>query len=222
MKQLPDALIFDMDGLLLDTEGIYKRSWSAVASELGFDLTDDLYLELIGITVVDCERRLQRAFGESFPLDRFRVDAKARYEALLDEEGIPLKPGVKELLTWAQDQGLPCGVGTSTVTGQARHHLEFHQIFDRFDAVIGGDQVSHGKPDPEIFVKVAGALAREPERCLVFEDAPSGIRAARAGGIPVVWVPDLLPPNPEVEELCAGVFSSLHHARGWLETLPAR
>jgi beta-phosphoglucomutase-like phosphatase (HAD superfamily) len=221
MNRRPEAFIFDMDGLLMDTEGVYKRSWCAACSDLGFDLTDQLYLTLIGITVADCEKRLVAHFGEKFPLDRFRSDARKRYEALVAAEGIPLKPGVKVVLDWAAKHNIPCGVGTSTVTAEARERLKHHGILDRFKVVVGGDQISKGKPDPETFLKVAAALGYPPEKCLVFEDAHSGVLAACAAGMGVALVPDLLPATDEIAAKASGVFLSLSHAVTWIDTLPA-
>ena len=222
MNRRPEAFIFDMDGLLMDTEGVYKRSWTVAAGELGFDLTDQLYLTLIGITVADCEKRLVEHFGESFPLERFRGDARKRYEALVAAEGIPLKPGVHVILDWAATNNIPCGVGTSTHTEEARERLKHHGILDRFNVVIGGDQISHGKPDPETFLKVAAALGYKPEQCLVFEDAHSGVLAACAAGMSVALVPDLLPATTEIAARASGVFPSLQHVVTWVDGLPAR
>jgi len=222
MTTRPDALIFDMDGLLLDTEGVYKRSWTVAAAEFGHDLTDALYLKLIGITVADCEQVLCRHFGTDFPLESFRESAKRGYEAIVSREGIPLKKGVVEILDWARDNGLTCGVGTSTVTAEARERLEHHGILDRFGALIGGDQVARGKPDPEIFLKVAALLNVTPDRAVVFEDAHSGVRAAIGGNFSAVLIPDLLQPNDGILAVCTKVCSSLIEARDWLESLPTQ
>lgn len=210
-----------MDGLLLDTEGGYKRSWTVAATALGGDLTDELYLKLIGITVADAEQFLAREFGPTFPLENFKESARLGYEAIVSEEGIPLKSGVVEILDWASANGVPCGVGTSTVTAEATERLEGHGLRDRFSALVGGDQVAKGKPDPEIFLKVAKGLAVTPGEALVFEDAHSGVRAAAAGGFQIALIPDLLPATPEISSLCTRTFASLHEAQSWLETLPA-
>jgi beta-phosphoglucomutase-like phosphatase (HAD superfamily) len=220
MNRRPEAFIFDMDGLLLDTEEVYKRSWTKACSALGFDLTDELYLTLIGITVADCEKRLVAHFGDKFPLDRFRGDARAGYEVIVAAEGIPMKPGVLVALDWAAERNIPCGVGTSTHTEEARERLRRHGILDRFSVVVGGDQIKRGKPDPETFLKVAEALGQKPEHCLVFEDAHSGVLAAGAAGMPVVLVPDLLAATPEIAAKAAGVFPSLQHAVKWIDALP--
>lgn len=212
----PAALIFDMDGLLMDTEGVYKRSWSVAAAALGADLTDEIYRELIGITVLDAGQVLAQKFGPEFPLDAFHESARQGYEALVAGEGIPLKSGVVEILDWARSQGLPCGVGTSTVTAEATERLQAHGLLERFSALVGGDQVTKGKPDPEIFLKVAQKLGVEPAQTIIFEDAHSGVRAAAAGGFQIVLIPDLLPATPQISQLCTQTLESLRTPIDWI------
>ncbi|PZM86090.1 MAG: HAD family phosphatase [Candidatus Melainabacteria bacterium] len=212
----PHALIFDMDGLLLDTELHYKRSWTQAAKEMGFDLTDELYLQLIGITVADAEIVLAQEFGIGFDKAKFHDRAAYLYEELHKKEGLPLKPGVRELLVWAKENNVPCAVGTSTVQKEAIERLKHHEIFDYFVVVIGGDMVERGKPNPDIFLKAQGELKLTADNCLVLEDAHSGLMAARAGGMRSCLVPDLLPASDESRSIAEGVFESLHHVREWL------
>lgn len=212
----PHALIFDMDGLLLDTELHYKRSWTQTAKEMGFDLTDELYLQLIGITVADAEIVLAQEFGIGFDKAKFHDRAAFLYEELHKKEGLPLKPGVRELLVWAMENNVPCAVGTSTVQKEAIERLKHHEIFDYFVVVIGGDMVERGKPNPDIFLKAQGELKLTADNCLVLEDAHSGLMAARAGGMRSCLVPDLLPASDESRSIAEGVFESLHHVREWL------
>lgn len=214
---LPHALIFDMDGLILDTENHYKRAWTKAAKELGFDLSDELYLRLIGITVADAENVLAEEFGPTFPKEKFHVRAQELYEELHHKEGLPLKPGIKELLAWAKEQNIPCAVGTSTVKEEAVRRLVHHEIVDYFEVVIGGDMVERGKPNPDIFLMAQSGLGKEAEHCLILEDAHSGLLAARAGGMRSCLVPDLLPASAESRELAEGVFDSLHEVREWLK-----
>lgn len=213
----PKALIFDMDGLLLDTEGLYKKSWTQVAADMGFDLTDALYLKLIGITVADAESVLESEFGSKFDKSHFHVKAAEQYEHLHETEGLSLKPGVRELLVWARDNGIVCAVGTSTVTAEAKRRLEVHQLGEFFAAVVGGDMVAKGKPDPETFRKAHEAINMSPEHCLVLEDAHSGLAAAKAGGMRSCLVPDMLPASDASRELAEGVFNSLLEVCEWLE-----
>lgn len=213
----PKALIFDMDGLLLDTEGFYKRSWTLAAKDLGFDLHDALYLKLIGITVADAELVLAQEFGPEFAKDTFHINAALLYEELHAKEGLPLKPGVRELLVWAKEHGIPCAVGTSTVHLEAKRRLDHHKLQDFFQVVIGGDMVDRGKPHPDIFLKAQDALGVPPADCLILEDAYSGLVAAKAGGMRSCLIPDLLPPSDEARELAEGVFDSLHDVCAWLD-----
>lgn len=212
----PHALIFDMDGLLLDTELHYKRSWTQAAKEMGFDLTDELYLQLIGITVADAEEVLAKEFGEEFDKAKFHDRAAFLYEELHKKEGLPLKPGVRELLIWAKENNIPCAVGTSTVQREAIARLKHHQIYDYFVVVIGGDMVKRGKPNPDIFLMAQGELNLTADNCLILEDAHSGLLAARAGGMRSCLVPDLLPACDDSRRIAEGVFESLHHVREWL------
>ena len=210
------AFVFDMDGLLLDTEGVYKRSWTEAARQLGFDLTDEIYLLLIGISVADAEKRLVEVFGTRFPIDKFREDAKTRYEAIVETEGIPLKPGVREILQWARDKNIPCAVATSTLTPEAQARLAKHGILKEFRQVIGREMVSRGKPHPDLFLSAAQALGIEPSHCLVFEDAHTGVHAAKAAYMEVLLIPDMLPCTPEIELLATHVCKNLVDARDWL------
>lgn len=115
------------------------------------------------------------------------------------------------------NKGIVCGVGTSTHTEEAQERLHQHGIHGRFATVVGRDRVRRGKPDPEIFLAVAGELGHPPERALVFEDAHSGVRAAQAGGMSVIPIPDLLPASETIASLCSAVLPSLLHARDWLD-----
>lgn len=212
----PHALIFDMDGLLLDTEMHYKRSWTQAAKEFGFDLSDTLYLKLIGITVADAEEVLAQEFGAEFLKDKFHTRAATLYEELHEKEGLPLKPGVKELLIWAKENKIPCAVGTSTVQAEAIKRLQHHEIDQYFVVVIGGDMVERGKPNPDIFLKAQDGLGLSADNCLILEDAHSGLLAAKAGGMRSCLVPDLLPASDHSREIAEGVFDSLHDVREWL------
>lgn len=213
----PHALIFDMDGLLLDTEGLYKRAWAQAAAEPGFDLTDAIFLKLIGITVADAHQVLAETFGPKFPLDTFRVRSAELYENLHETEGVPLKGGAYDLLAWARQNKIPCAVGTSTVTEEAEKRLRKQNILEFFQCVVGGDQVQRGKPNPDIFLKAQASLGVEPANCLVLEDAHSGLLAAKAGGMRAVMVPDMLPATEESRAIAEGVFPSLLAVRDWID-----
>lgn len=206
------AVLFDMDGLLFDSEAFYKRIWQAEAARLGFDLHDGLYRHLVGVPNVLCEQRLEEWFP-GFPLPEFRVTWKARRDELRAQEGIPLKPGALELVTWLHEQDIPLGLATSSSPGSvARNRLHVPELF-LFSAVMTVDKVQRPKPDPEIYHRVSAELGVDASECVIFEDSNPGMRAAIASGARAIMIPDLLEPEPDVRDKASQIFSSLHEAR---------
>lgn len=204
------AVVFDMDGLLLDSEILFKKSWQEASLSLGYTLSDDLFLQLIGRVAADSRKILSETFQCEFPYDKFKLEAAAIAERMLSNGPISLKPGAIELLDWCREQKLPLAVATSTAGDEARKRLTASDIIDRFKAIISGDMVAYGKPAPEIFVRAAGALVIPPFYCLAIEDSHAGVRAAFAADMITYMVPDLMPVTPEMEEIADGIFPSLH------------
>jgi HAD superfamily hydrolase (TIGR01509 family) len=203
------GVIFDMDGLMLDTEPAYRVAWRQASAECGFDLPDALYFTLIGRSRVEGEEALVAAFGPGFPLDRFH-DACLRHEAAVFDTTPPRKkPGLDELLDLLDSRRLVKAVATSTVRQTAVTQLAAAGLLDRFDVVATGDEVANGKPAPDMFLLAAERLGIEPAHCLVLEDAEAGVIAAHRAGMMVFMVPDLKPPSPEVKRLANGIFESL-------------
>lgn len=212
-----DAVIFDMDGLLFDTEAIGRWAWAQALADHGFELTDAVYRQFIGRDMRHREAVLRETFGPAFPLEA----VKARRLAVGDErevrEGVPMKPGALELLATLAALGMPLGLATGTRRSRALRRLEQAGITHHFRAIVAGDEVQNGKPAPDIYLAVSRALAVPPERCLVFEDAAAGIVAASAAGMRPVMIPDLEPPAPETTRLARCVLPSLAQA---VEALP--
>jgi HAD superfamily hydrolase (TIGR01509 family) len=203
------AVIFDMDGLLLDTEPLYRAAWQKASAKFGRELTDAIYTRLAGRNRADAERMLAAEFGEEFPIEIFKVEARKREEAEFSERPIPTKPGVNELLTLLETRDIPRAVATSSERERAVRWLAGAGLLDRFGAVATGDEVVHGKPAPDIYLLAAKRLGVASAYCLVLEDAEPGIRAARAAGMTVYHVPDMIPPTPESARLANGRFESL-------------
>jgi HAD superfamily hydrolase (TIGR01509 family) len=203
------AVIFDMDGLMLDTEPIYKLAWQRAASECGYPISEEFWFKLIGRTRVNGENILRGAFGPDFPLETFRA-ACHRCEAAAFAEGPPAKkPGLDDLLALLDSRGVPKAVATSTERPQAKAQLGGLDLWDRFKVIATGDDVVNGKPAPDLFLLAAHRLGIEPSQCLVLEDSEAGVTAAHRAGMQVYVVPDLKPPSPAVEELTQGRFESL-------------
>jgi len=217
---LPLAVIFDMDGLMLDTESLGARAWEVVAAERGIAFDSAVAQRLIGRTVADCRALMLDHHGEDYPVDALMAGWNAAFDALVEREGLALKPGLTELLDWLAERAIPRAVATSTRRSQARSRLEATGLWPRFAALVGGDDVARGKPAPDIFLAAAQRLDVPPLRCLVLEDSPPGLLAAAAAGIPAVMVPDLIAPPAEVAGRPPRVMATLHDVRDWLASLP--
>jgi HAD superfamily hydrolase (TIGR01509 family) len=209
------AWVFDMDGLLLDTERLSRRAFHAAADDLGVNLPEDAFFDLIGRPAREIHRRLALRLGDEELTNRMDARSDMHYEIFL-AQGVPVKDGAVELLDWLDARKLPCAVATSTRTAKAERKLAAAGLAKYFRAVIGGDQVEHGKPAPDVYLRAAMLLGVKPAQCGVLEDSEPGLRAAHAAGARVVWVPDLAPVAPEVSALASAQASSLREVWEYL------
>ncbi|MCX9154727.1 HAD family phosphatase [Niveibacterium sp. 24ML] len=203
------AVVFDMDGLLLDSERIAYACGREACEALGLPWREETALAMIGRNARDNAALLLGLFGESRHVAAHSEEFARRYEAIIAEGRIPLKPGVHELLDQLDARGLPRAVATSTSHARAVFKLERCGLAARMHAVIGGDQVAQGKPAPDIFLAAAARLGVAPAQCLALEDSNAGARAALAAGMAVRIVPDLLPPDQDVLTAGARALTSL-------------
>ncbi len=215
------ALIFDMDGLLLDTERLALATWAEAGRSLGFDLDDETVRGTIGLDHVLTRAYYDRLFGDRFPFARVEEKHRELFRAHVRAHGVPVKPGAREILAEAHRLGLKVALGTSSRSLYAHAMLWLSNLAERFHVLSTRDGVKAGKPAPDIFLRATELLGCAPGECLVFEDSVNGIRAAVAAGIPVVMVPDLLPPTPELQACCVRICRSLNEAAeclpGWVE-----
>jgi HAD superfamily hydrolase (TIGR01509 family) len=208
------AVIFDMDGLLLDTERPAVECWLEAARSQGYDLDASVPIATIGLNEEGTRKVVMDACGPVFPYDAIRADLDVLYAARVEREGIPHRPGLSVLLDRLDALKIPMAVATSTVRTWAEWKLKKAGIFHRFAVLACGDEVSRGKPEPDIFLLAARRLGRKAEECIGFEDSPFGLRALKSAGIPSVFVKDMVEPSPEV---LAGVwrrFDNLGDAAG--------
>ncbi|KRC27054.1 HAD family phosphatase [Acidovorax sp. Root217] len=207
------AAIFDMDGLLVDSERATLRAWTEAALALGVVLRESDYLQVVGKAAQDSHAILQAHLGGVAPFEQAMVAVRA---ALEEGEGkellFPLKPGAAALLAHLQAAGIPCAVASSSRTDEIAHRLARVGVLQHFAAVAGGNEVLRGKPDPALYALAAARLGVEPAQCLAFEDSHNGGCAALAAGMGLVVVPDLLQPAPEVAQACVAVLGSLEEA----------
>lgn len=206
------ALIFDMDGLLLDTERLALSTWAEAGRSLGFELDQATVRGTIGLDHVLTRAYYDRLFGDRFPFAQVEEKHRELFRAHVRAHGVPVKPGTREILAEAHRLGLKVALGTSSRSLYAHAMLWLSNLAERFHVLSTRDGVKAGKPAPDIFLRAAELLGCAPGECLVFEDSVNGIRAAIAAGIPVVMVPDLIPPTPELREQCVHICRSLNEA----------
>ena len=216
MNKLKGA-IFDMDGLLIDTEKLYLRYWKQSAADFGYDMRDEHVYAIRSLARKYSIPKLKGFFGEDFPTEEVRAHRTELINAHIAEHGIDLKRGLFELLDYLRDKGIRLAVATATPRERTLKYLEKIGAADRFDAVVCGDMVTSGKPDPEIYLTAARELGLPPENCAAFEDSPNGLKAARAAGCQVIMIPDMTQPQPEDEPFYDAVYSSLDEAIDFFE-----
>lgn len=208
------AVIFDMDGLLIDTERHVKVATLATAAAIGRPMPEDFYARIIGTPWPETYQMLQDFFGGPALFDQFHSLFQPEIERLLAE--VCLMKGVVELLDHLDGAGLPLAVATSTGREKADRHLRHVGIHHRFRTIVTRDDVSRGKPHPEPYLTAAARLGVDPADCLALEDSHNGIRAAHGAGMMAVMVPDMLPATAEITPLCHHVADDLHAVRALL------
>ena len=209
------AVIFDMDGLMIDTEGPVQLCCQRAAADMGFNLDDEFYVsELVGRGWDDCDAALISRFGLRFSCVDFRARFQHLWAIRLQSQGIQSKPGFQELFTFLRSTQTPMAVATSTHREDAALSLRAARIDERFDAFVTGDEVVKGKPDPEIYLTAASRLGVDPQKCVAFEDSSPGVLAAARAGMTTFLIPDGgRIPTSQAVSAAFRVLPSLHEAR---------
>lgn len=213
------AVVFDMDGLMFDTERMIQRSWDVVGVQMGFGkMGKDIY-HTLGLNNAQREQYFKDTYGEDFPYLEFRENYRAEVHRVTMERGTPVKKGLYELLEVLREKGLRLAVATSSSYESAKRLLEEAKVFEYFHAVVTGNMVERSKPAPDIYLKACEALGVSPEYALALEDSYNGIRSAHAAGMKVIMVPDLLTDSSCVDELLYGKVESLADVAELLQNL---
>ena len=220
LSRRPAAVIFDMDGLMLDTEPLAARAWGEAAAALGVTFDNALALAMVGRNFADCAAMVRARYGADYPVDALLGSWHAAYDRIVEREGVALKTGIHELLDWLDDTAIPRAVATSTRRDRARAKLASTALLPRFHDLVGGDEVARGKPAPDIYVEAALRLRVGADRCLVLEDSEPGVRAALAARMMPIMIPDLHPPPEELLALDLLVLPTLHDVLRHLMELP--
>ena len=214
------AVIFDMDGVIVDTEKLLVKYWCQAANEMGFPMTRQQALELRSLSSRYAEPYLKELFGDSFNYRKVRARRIELMEDYVDVHGVQVKPGLEYLMDYLERNSYKTAVATATDFDRAVPYLQKARIYDRLDAVFCGPQVEHGKPDPDIYLFAAEKLGVEPHQCLAVEDSPNGIKAAYGAGMKTVMVPDLTEPDRELSKMIYRRCDDLVSVIGVLELIP--
>lgn len=209
------AVVFDMDGLLVDTEQVVFRAMQRAAGDIGLEMPFGTFQRMVGLQHAASDLILIEHFGAGFDLAAWSVEISRHFRAEL-AAGIALKTGALEILDDLDVIGLPRAIATSSSLESVRASLGPHSLVDRFHALITRDVQTRGKPHPEPFLLAAAALGIDPQDCLALEDSHNGVRSASAAGMMTVMVPDMLDPTEEMEGLCVRIARDLHEVRGLL------
>ena len=203
------GVLFDMDGVVLDTEKLYTRFWQEAAQYYGYPMTKEQALGMRSLNRGVGEAKLKSYFGESVDYERVRNKRMELMDAFIEREGVERKPGITDLLDYLDAHGIKRAIATSSPLERTKLYLTQVGIIHRFDVLVSGYMVEKGKPEPDIYLYAASQLGLKPNECMVLEDSPTGILAAhRAGCIPVM-VPDQDEPDEETKKLLYGVADSL-------------
>ena len=204
-----DAVVFDMDGVIFDSERATMLCWLELAEKYGIKDLEKPYYECTGTNYNKTKEIMLKAYGDDFPYDDFAHEASVMYHAKYDGGRLPMKTGVRELLEYLQKNGRKTAIASSTRRSTVVQQITDAGLIDFFDVIICGDMVERSKPDPDIYLKACGELGTEPGRTFAIEDSYNGIRSAYNGGLRPIMVPDLLPADAEMRGKAETVENTL-------------
>lgn len=210
------AVVFDMDGVLFDTERLFMEAGTQLIKEKGIENAEEAVMGCIGLNMRDTKALFLKVCGEDFPFEEYHRKCGALVREKIEKEGLPLKKGVKELLSYLKEAGYKIALASSTSQSGVFKHLERAGLREYFAVVIGGDMIEHGKPEPDIYLRACEELGIKPDTAFAIEDSANGIRSAHGAGLHTIMVPDLIAPTPQLEALLYAKYDSLLDVRDML------
>lgn len=213
------AVIFDLDGLVLDTEAGYRAAWRRAAAEWGAELDEDFFWALSGQEAGAVSQALAAVLGEDAAPEHFWTRATRHWREHVDIHGIAVRPGFPELRDWLLRSGIPCALATNSQRRYALECLRVAGLEDAFSHLVDRDQVERGKPAPDVYLAAAERLGVAPAHCLALEDSPTGLASAHTAGMRCILVPSAPLPT-EAAENAWRTFTTLLDVRDWLASLP--
>ena len=212
-----DAIIFDMDGVLIDSERISFKCYEEVFKNYTYEIDEKFYVKFIGRNIDGIREVMNEKYGKDFPFDEIYKKKVELAVEFTSKNGVRIKPGVHELLDYLNKENYKIAVATSTRRQRALELLAEAKIKEKVNFVVCGDEVENSKPDPEIFLKAAKGLEVEPEKCIVIEDSDAGITAAYAAKMTGIHVPDMKQLEKDTAKLAFKICESLDKVKEYLE-----
>ena len=215
-NKTPRAVIFDMDGLLFNTEELYRDALALASDGFGVEAPIELFVSTIGLSMEATRASMSAHFGAAFDFDLLWKNASSLFFELADTR-LRLKPGVIEILDLLEGAAMPAAIATASKPENVAHHLAAFGLERRFQAVAAKGSYARSKPHPDPFLKAAELIGADPATCIALEDSHTGVRSASSAGMMTIMVPDFLEANDEMRELCAHVALDLHEVAGLIE-----
>ncbi len=211
------AVVFDMDGVIFDSERLVIECWKKVAGEKGFTGVEDVCCICLGTNDVQTRAKFLEVYGEDFPYDTYEREMAGLFHEKADGGQLPKKAGVDELLTFLKERGLKIALATSSKERTVRREIEEAGLLSYFDAIVCGDMIRRSKPEPDIYLKACECLQVEPENACAVEDSFNGVRSATRAGLSCIMVPDIKQPDEEMRELACCILPSLLEVKEYLK-----
>jgi beta-phosphoglucomutase family hydrolase len=204
-----EAVLFDMDGVIFDTERVYLEHWIKIFKKYGYEMKKEIYVSVMGRGRENVMKTFLEIYGESLPIVQMYKEKDELLVQAIEDGQVPMKPGAKEILNLLKEKNLKIGLATSAKRDRMMMQLKMGKVENEFDAIVCGDDITNSKPDPEIFLKAAEKLCVNPQYCAVVEDSPSGIKSAYSAEMIALHVEDLKKADEEILKYCHKNFKNL-------------
>ena len=211
------AAVFDMDGLMFDTETLVYRNWQTMMDEAGYPYSLDDFKQTVGKRKAEVQNFYFGRYGADFPYWDFSEKGRGMYLEYVAERGVPVKPGLHELLEYLRANGAVVALASSTTYDRVVMELKDADLFKYFRVIVGGNMIEHSKPEPDIYLLACKKLGADPTKCIAVEDSRNGIISASRAGMMPLLVPDILKPDEEMLKLAHAKFDDLLQVKDYLE-----
>ena len=210
------AVIFDMDGVIFDSERLVLEGWQEIAAKYGIKGIEEVLPRCLGVNAQATREIFREYYGQDFPYDEYKKEASALFHSRYGNGKLPLKPGVKELLSYLKENGYLVGLASSTRQAIVEQEIRDAGLMPYFDNLVCGDMLKRSKPEPDIYLKACENLGVEPRRAVAVEGSYNGIRSAKRAGMVPVMVPDMVQPDEEMRSLAHKICKDLFEVKNWI------